>query len=91
VWLRGTLLPLLWSLVVNELIGLNENGHYTLGYADDIAILIRGKFPKHRLRISLGGFEYGTAVYKSTKDVTVPFTQKRFKGPEGTNPLWTHY
>jgi hypothetical protein len=38
--------PLLWSLVVDELIGgLNENGYYTLGYADDIAILVSGKFP----------------------------------------------
>jgi hypothetical protein len=42
----GVLSPLLWSLVVNELVeGLNGSGYYTLGYADDIAILIRGKFP----------------------------------------------
>ena len=47
---------------MKELTGLNENGHYTLGYADDIAILICGKFPKHHLRVSLGGFEYSTAV-----------------------------
>jgi hypothetical protein len=41
----GILLPLLWSLVVDKLIeGLNENGCYTLGYADDIAILISGNF-----------------------------------------------
>jgi hypothetical protein len=41
----GVLSPLLWSLVVKELIGgLNGNGYYTLGYADDIAILIHGKF-----------------------------------------------
>jgi hypothetical protein len=39
-------LPLLWSLVVDELVGgLNGIGYYTLGYADDIAILIHGKFP----------------------------------------------
>ena len=32
---------------MDELIGgLNGNGYYTLGYADDIAILIGGKFPK---------------------------------------------
>jgi hypothetical protein len=31
---------------VDELIGgPNGNGYYTLGYADDMAILIRGKFP----------------------------------------------
>jgi retron-type reverse transcriptase len=39
----GILSPLLWSLVVDEPIrGLN--GYYTLGYADDIAVLIHGKF-----------------------------------------------
>jgi hypothetical protein len=43
---RGVLLPLLWSLVVDKLTGgLNVNGCYTLVYADDIAIHIRGKFP----------------------------------------------
>jgi hypothetical protein len=42
----GVLSPLLWSLVVDKLIeGLNENGYNTLGYADDIAILVSGKFP----------------------------------------------
>jgi hypothetical protein len=30
---------------VDELIGLNGKGYYTLRYADDIVILIRGKFP----------------------------------------------
>ena len=43
---EGILSPLLWSLVVDELIrGLNGNGCYTLGYADDIAILICRKLP----------------------------------------------
>jgi hypothetical protein len=42
----GILSPLLWSLVVDELVeGLDENGYNTLGYADDIAILVSGKFP----------------------------------------------
>ena len=46
MWLRGILSPLLWSLVVDELVrGLSENGYCTLGYADDIAILISIKFP----------------------------------------------
>jgi hypothetical protein len=45
---------------VDELIGgLDGNGYYTLGYADDIPILICGKFPN---RASTGGFEYGTTV-----------------------------
>lgn len=38
------LLLLMWSLVVDKLIRLSENEWYTLGYADDIAILICGKF-----------------------------------------------
>jgi hypothetical protein len=41
----GVLSPLLWSLVMDDLLcQLNDNGHYTVGYADDIAILIDGKF-----------------------------------------------
>jgi hypothetical protein len=36
----GVLSPLLWSLVVDKLIGvLSGNGYYTTGYADDIAFL----------------------------------------------------
>jgi hypothetical protein len=42
----GVLSPLLWSLVVDDFIsGLNSSGYYTVGYADDIAILIKRKFP----------------------------------------------
>jgi hypothetical protein len=46
--LQGVVLsPLLWSLVMDKLIGeLNEGGYYAIGYADDIAILINGKFPQ---------------------------------------------
>jgi hypothetical protein len=41
----GVLLPLLWSLVVDDLLcELNDNRYYTVGYADDTAILINGKF-----------------------------------------------
>jgi hypothetical protein len=42
----GVLSPLLWSLVVDDLLwGLNSNVYYTIGYADGTAILINGKFP----------------------------------------------
>jgi hypothetical protein len=42
----GVLSPLLWSLVVDDIIWeLNSNGYYTVGYADDTAILINEKFP----------------------------------------------
>ncbi|VEN55699.1 unnamed protein product [Callosobruchus maculatus] len=41
----GVISPLLWNLVVDELISLLDNdGHRTLGYADDLVILERGKF-----------------------------------------------
>jgi hypothetical protein len=43
----GVLSPLLWILVVDELIWeLNDGDYYTVGYADDIAILINGEFPQ---------------------------------------------
>jgi hypothetical protein len=40
-------LPLvLWSLIVDELIGgLNENSYFVVGYEDDITILLCGKYP----------------------------------------------
>jgi hypothetical protein len=36
--------PLLWNLVMNDFWGLNKNGYYTVGYVDDIGILINGTF-----------------------------------------------
>jgi hypothetical protein len=37
--------PLLWCLVMDDLLWeLNNDGQYTLRYADDTAILINGKF-----------------------------------------------
>jgi hypothetical protein len=43
----GVLSPLLWSLVMDDLLwGLNYRSKYTVEYADDIAILINGKFPQ---------------------------------------------
>jgi len=42
----GVLSPLLWCLVVDELIArLNMGGVYTQGYMDDICLLAVGKFP----------------------------------------------
>lgn len=38
--------PLLWGLVINELLaGLNEGGVCTQVYADDISVIAVGKFP----------------------------------------------
>jgi hypothetical protein len=46
--LQGSVLsPRLWGLAVVDLLWeLNDGGYYTVGYADDIAILINGKFPQ---------------------------------------------
>jgi len=42
----GVLSPLLWNLTVDQLLwDLNEAVYYSIGFADDIAIIIRGKFP----------------------------------------------
>lgn len=41
----GVLSPLLWCLVVDDLLtDLNAAGYKTVGYADDIAIIVSGKF-----------------------------------------------
>jgi hypothetical protein len=43
---EGVLSPLLWCLVVDQLIArLNGGGFYTQGYADDICLPVVGKFP----------------------------------------------
>ena len=42
----GVLSPVLWCLVVNDLIArLNGGGIYTEGYVNDICLLLAGKFP----------------------------------------------
>ena len=41
----GVLSPLLWCLVIDGLLrNLNDRGIYAQGYADDLAILVRGSF-----------------------------------------------
>jgi len=41
----GVLSPLLWNLVVDRLlIAINNLGFSTFGYADDIVIIVQGKF-----------------------------------------------
>ena len=70
---------------MDELIrGLNENGCYTLGYADDIAILICGTFlhaVSELLQEALSVVQHWcnrTQLSISLqKMVIVPFTQKR--------------
>jgi hypothetical protein len=43
---RGALPPLLWSLVVDGLLGELNGGYYSIRYVHDIAILMNGKFPQ---------------------------------------------
>jgi hypothetical protein len=80
----GVLSPLLWSLVVDNLWGLNNNGNYTVGYADDIAILINGKFPQtvsEVLQTALCTVQQWCERTKLSinpnKTVVIPFTRKR--------------
>jgi hypothetical protein len=41
----GVLSPLLCSLLVDDLLWeLNSNGYYTVRHADDVAIIVNGKF-----------------------------------------------
>jgi hypothetical protein len=85
-YLQGGLLsPLLWSVAVDELIeGLSENGCYTQGCADDIAILIGGKFLNIVPELFQGALsmvqEWCDRTQLSVnpqKMVVVPFTRKR--------------
>jgi hypothetical protein len=81
----GVLSPLLWSLVVDDLIwGINSNGYYTVGYADDIAILINGKFPhtvsevlQTALHTVQQWCERTNLSINPNKTVIIPFTRKR--------------
>jgi hypothetical protein len=63
---------------------LNSNGYYTLGYADDIAILINGNFPytvSEVLQTALCTVqkwrEKTSLSIDPNKTVIIPFTRKR--------------
>jgi hypothetical protein len=79
----GILLPLLWSLVMDELLwDLNDNDYYTVGRADDTAILINRKLPQTVSEV------LQTALYivqqclyiNPNKMVIIPFTRKDIRG-----------
>ncbi|XP_063634981.1 uncharacterized protein LOC134805639 [Cydia splendana] len=84
----GVLSPLLWNLVVNNLITkLNEEHFYTIGYADDLAILISGKFAstvcdltQAALRIVERWCRDFDLSVNPTKTEMVMFTNKRALG-----------
>jgi hypothetical protein len=81
----GVLSPLLWSSVVDELIWeLNDGGYYTVGYADDIAILINGKFPQTVSEVLQTALctvqQWCKRTYLSinpNKTIIIPFTRKQ--------------
>ena len=51
----GVLSPLLWSMVVDDLlIELDSTGVYSQGYADDIVVMVRGKFEETLVSVLQG-------------------------------------
>ncbi len=81
----GVLLPLLWTIVVDSLFyKLSDAGFEVQGYADDLDIVVRGKFDSiihDRMIVAMdtvSGWcqEHGLSVNPS-KAVLVPFTKRR--------------
>jgi hypothetical protein len=81
----GVLSPLLWSLVVDNLIWVfYSNGHFTVGYVDDIAILINGKFLRRVSEVLQtilctvqGSCERPKLSINPNKTLIINFTRKR--------------
>jgi ribonuclease HI len=84
----GVLSPLLWSLVVDDLlVKLNSRGYYAQAYADDIVIFIREKFPGTISEIMSNALkcldEWCTGEGLSInprKTIIIPFTRRRNLG-----------
>jgi len=92
----GVLSPLLWCLVVDELLTkLKEAGFLVFGYADDVAIVTRGNFLntlKERMDIALRIIQnwciaVGLTVNPS-KTAAMIFTRKYKPEPIGLLKLW---
>ena len=67
----GVISPLLWLLVVDELlINLEREGANVIGYADDLAILVRGKFPDI-LSDLISNFLYSAKRWAASKGLGV--------------------
>ena len=85
----GVFSPLLCNLNVEEpLWDLNEAGYYSIRFADDIAIIIRGKFPStvsEVLQNALKRLENSCSrtklSVKPNKTTIVPFNRLKNKGP----------
>lgn len=81
----GVLSPLLWSLVVDSLLKkLTLLGYDVIGYADDVALIVRGKFDEtlsSRLQSALNYImqwcEQEGLNINPAKTVIIPFTNRR--------------
>ena len=81
----GVLSPLLWNLVVDRLLTVtNDLGFNTFGYADDIVIIVQGKFA-HTVReimqnalnvVAKWAVKEGLNI-SPHKTAMVPFTNRR--------------
>ena len=81
----GVLSPLLWLLVIGELIQtLHDLGYEVQGFADDLVIMVRGKFETtitDRMQLALNTTsnwcqEKGLTINPS-KTTVVPFTRRK--------------
>jgi hypothetical protein len=95
---QDVLLSLLCSLDVDKFMdGLSEKGCYTMGYAVDTTILNSGNF----LQIVSELLQEVLSVLQQWCETThLPinpqkkgdisiYKEEKFKGPKGTNPLWS--
>lgn len=85
----GVTSPLIWNMTVNELITkLNRSRYLTIGYADDLTILIPGHFAsvacnlmRNALRIVENWCREHNLTVNPAKTELVMFTNKRNLGP----------
>jgi hypothetical protein len=86
----------LWNLVADRLLIItNDLGYNTYGYADDIVIIIQGKF-EHTIREIMQEALNVVAIWAANeglkisphKTAIVPFTNRR--KTEGLGPLLLH-
>ena len=73
----GVLSLLLWNLTVDKLLwDLNEVRYYSIGFVDDIAIIIRDKFPSTV-------FEVLQNALKRLETTRTTYCYQSFFGPAG--------
>ena len=92
----AVLSPLLWNLVVDRLLSVtNDLGFSTFGYADDIVIIVQGKFlntvrdvMEQALKVVVKWATKEGLNISPQKTAIVPFTKR--KKTEGLGPLVLH-